>query len=196
MDLVVATRNQGKLKEIRRLLEGAQVRVLSLDEFPDLPEVEEDGETFSANAQKKAETVARLTGRLTLADDSGLTVATLGGAPGVHSARYAGPDAGDEENNRKLLEALKGLPPSDRAGAFVCVIALCTPEGECRFFDGRLEGTILDAPRGGGGFGYDPVFLVSGDVRTLAELPMEAKNAVSHRGQALRKALEHLRDKL
>lgn len=193
MDLVVATRNQGKLKEIRRLLEGADVRVLSLDEFPDLPEVEEDGETFSANARKKAETVARLTGRLTLADDSGLTVEALGGEPGVHSARYAGPGASDEQNNRKLLKVMEGLAPSERAAAFVCVMALCAPGGECRFFDGRLDGEILDAPRGNGGFGYDPLFRVAGDERTLAELPMEAKNAVSHRGQALRKTLDHLR---
>lgn len=193
MELVVATGNQGKLREIRRLLADAGVRVLSLADFPHLPEVEEDGETFAENARKKAQTVARLTGRLTLADDSGLEVAALGGAPGVRSARYAGEGATDEDNNRKLLAALAAVPREERGGAFVCVMALCDPGGDCRFFEGRLEGEILEAPRGEEGFGYDPLFLLPGEGRTLAELPLEVKNALSHRGQALRKAMEHLR---
>lgn len=193
MELVIATRNQGKLREIRRLLEATEVRVLGLDVFPDLPEVEEDGETFADNARKKAVTVARLTGRLTLADDSGLEVMHLGGAPGVRSARYAGAIADDVANNRKLLAALAGVPRAGRRGAFVCAMALCGPDGGCRFFSGRLEGIIGEEPRGDGGFGYDPLFLVPEYGKTLAELPLEIKNRISHRGQALRQALAYLR---
>jgi len=193
MELVVATRNQGKLREIRRLLEESEVRVLGLDAFADLPEVEEDGETFADNARKKAQTVARLTGRLTLADDSGLEVAALDGAPGVRSARYAGEAADDAANNRKLVAALDGVPRAGRRGAFVCAMALCTPDGDCRFFSGRLEGLIGEEPRGDGGFGYDPLFLVAEYGKTLAELPLEIKNRISHRGQALRQALAALR---
>ncbi len=193
MELVVATRNAGKLKEIRRLLDEQGVRVLGIDEFPDLPEVEEDAESFAGNAQKKAETIACLTGRLTLADDSGLEVEALGGAPGVRSARFAGEGANDEANNRRLLEELRSVPAGKRRGAFVCVMALCTAQGECRFFEGRIEGEILAAPRGEGGFGYDPLFFLPQTGRTMAEIPLEEKNAISHRGQALRQVVDHLR---
>jgi XTP/dITP diphosphohydrolase len=193
MELVVATRNAGKLKEIRRLLEGTGIAVLGLDAFPALPEVVEDGATFDENARKKAAQTARQTGRMTLADDSGLEVAALGGAPGVYSARYAGAGAGDAANNAKLLAELAGVPPTERRGAFVCAMALCGPDGVCATFAGRLEGMIVEAPRGDGGFGYDPLFLVPGYGQTLAELPLEVKNRISHRGQALRLALEHLR---
>ena len=191
-ELVVATRNQGKLREIAHLLAEAGIAVLGLDAFPDLPEVEEDGETFAANAGKKAQTVARATGRLTLADDSGLVVAALDGAPGVHSARYSGAGASDADNNRKLLGALAAVPRNRRQAAFCCVMALCSPDGDCRFFDGRLEGMILDAPRGEGGFGYDPLFLIPEYGKSLAELPLEIKNRISHRSRALRQALVYL----
>jgi XTP/dITP diphosphohydrolase len=193
MELVIATRNQGKLREICRMLEGTEIRVLGLDTFPDLPEIVEDGETFADNARKKAATVARLTGRLTLADDSGLEVTHLGGVPGVHSARYAGVAGDDAANNRKLLAALAGVPRAQRRGAFVCAMALCGPDGGCRFFAGRLEGLLAEEPRGDGGFGYDPLFLVPEYGKTLAELPLEIKNRISHRGQALRQALAYLR---
>lgn len=192
MELVVATGNRGKLREIRRLLAETGIEVLGLDAFPELPEVEEDGETFEANARKKAETVARHTGRLTLADDSGLAVAALDGQPGVRSARYAGERAGDDDNNRKLLAALEGVPAECRQAAFHCAMALCRPGGECRVFHGEVAGVILTAPRGEGGFGYDPLFLVREYGKTMAELPMEVKNRISHRGQALRQAVEHL----
>jgi len=193
MELVVATRNQGKLREIRHLLAETEIRVLGLDAFADLPEVEEDGETFADNACKKAVTVAHLTGCLTLADDSGLEVVHLDGSPGVRSARYAGDEADDAANNRKLLAELAGVPQRQRRGAFVCAMALCGPDGDCRFFFGRLEGIIAEEPRGAGGFGYDPLFLVPEYGKTLGELPLDIKNRISHRGQALRQALDYLR---
>lgn len=185
MELIVATRNHGKLKEIAALLSPLQIIVRGVAEFPDFPEVVEDGLTFAENATKKASTIARLSGRLTLADDSGLEVAALGGAPGIHSARYAGEDADDVANNRKLLAALATQPPEQRAAAFVCVMALCAPDGSCRTFAGRLEGSIINEPRGMEGFGYDPLFVVAGEQRTLAEIPLAEKNRISHRAQAL-----------
>ena len=185
MELLVATRNHGKLKEIRALLAPVSITVRGLADFPELPEIVEDGLTFAENAEKKAATIARLTGRLTLADDSGLEVAVLGGAPGVHSARYAGTDADDAANNRKLLVAMAAIPPAQRAAAFVCVMALCAPDGSCRTFAGRLEGEIISEARGMEGFGYDPLFVVAGQQRTLAEIPLDEKNRISHRAQAL-----------
>lgn len=185
MELIVATRNPGKLKEIRALLEPLDVVVRGVAEFPDLPEIVEDGDTFAANAEKKATTIARLTGHLTLADDSGLEVFALENAPGIHSARYAGADAEDAANNRKLLVALATTPPAQRGAAFVCVMALCAPDGQCRTFAGRLAGSIIDVSRGTEGFGYDPLFVVEGSQRTLAEIPLDEKNRISHRAQAL-----------
>lgn len=193
MELVIATRNAGKLREIRHLLAGVGIAVLGLESFPELPEVEEDGETFAANAEKKARTIARLTGRPVLADDSGLEVDALDGAPGVYSARYAGPGASDADNNRKLLSALVAVPADRRQAAFRCVMAYCSPNGDCTLFEGRLAGLVLDAPRGDRGFGYDPLFLVPEYAKTLAELPLEVKNRISHRGQALRKVIDWLR---
>lgn len=193
MELLVATRNAGKLREIAALLEGSGIVLRGLGDFPELPEVEEDGATFAENAQKKAATIARLSGRLTLADDSGLEVEALGGAPGVISARYAGVQGDDSGNNRKLLQELAGVAPERRGAAFVCAMALCTPDGECRHFFGRLPGMILESPRGAGGFGYDPLFYVPAHGQTLAELPLAEKNAISHRGQALRQAVAALR---
>ena len=137
--------------------------------------------------------MARLSGRMTLADDSGLEVEVLGGAPGVHSARYAGSQGDDAGNNRKLLAALDGLGVEGRRAAFVCAMALSTPDGRSQLFFGRLPGLILAELRGSGGFGYDPLFLVPEYGKTLAELPLEIKNRISHRGQALRQALEILR---
>lgn len=196
MKLVVATRNAGKLKEIRRLLATADVEVLGLASIADAPEVEEDGATFEANAIKKAVTLAQFCGCPTLADDSGLAVDVLDGAPGVHSARYAGPMADDEANNRKLLAALADVPPERRTAAFHCAMALATPDGRSRTCDGLVRGRILEAPRGEGGFGYDPLFLVAEYGRTMAELPLDIKNRISHRGQALRRMLPLLQSLL
>ena len=191
-ELVVATGNKGKLREITRLLEGHGYRVLGLEAWPDSPEVIEDGDTFAANARKKAETIAAHTGRMTLADDSGLVVTALCGEPGVHSARYGGAGATDSDNNAKLLAAMANVAEGDRQAAFMCVMALVEPGGDCRFFEGELKGVILDAPRGEGGFGYDPLFMVREYGQSLAELPLDVKNRISHRGQALKKLVAAL----
>ena len=192
MELVVATRNAGKLKEIRRLLERQGVKVLGLENFPEVPEVEEDRDTCAANAAKKAEEVARLTARPCLADDSGLVVAALDDRPGVYSARYAGADADDARNNQKLLEEMAEVPDDRRQAAFCCVMALCLPDQPTRFFEGRVEGFIRRQPGGDGGFGYDPLFYLSEFGCTMAELPLDTKNKISHRGQALRQVVAHL----
>jgi XTP/dITP diphosphohydrolase len=192
MTLLVATRNAGKLKEIRRLLEAGGIRVVGLDNFPDAPEVEEDGETFALNAAKKAETIAGFSGLPCLADDSGLVVASLGGRPGVHSARFSGPDADDRSNNRKLLEEMTLVPENQRQASFCCVMALCLPGASTRLFEGRVEGLILERERGDGGFGYDPLFWLPDFDCTMAELPLDVKNRISHRGQALRRVVDYL----
>lgn len=185
MDLMVATRNRGKLKEIQALLEGVAGMVRCAADFPGFPETIEDGDTFQANALKKAREAMRFTGLPALADDSGLVVDILGGRPGVYSARFAGEGAGDGANNLRLLEELQGIPAGQRTAAFVCALAYVTPDGSEQVFCGRVGGRILDAERGAGGFGYDPLFLVDGFDRTMAELSLQEKNGVSHRGQAL-----------
>ena len=189
--LLIATSNRGKLKEISRLL-GPEIRLLTLADFPDLPGVVEDGDTFEANARKKAVEPARLTGLLTLADDSGLSVDALQGAPGVRSARYSGPDATDAANNQLLLSNLTNVPDERRTARFSCVMAVATPGGHVETADGICEGRVLHAPRGTGGFGYDPLFLVPGLNLTFAELDPETKNRISHRGRALRAILPPL----
>jgi XTP/dITP diphosphohydrolase len=192
MELVVATRNAGKLREIRRLLEARGINVIGMDSFPEAPEVEEDGASFAANAVKKARAMARLTGKPCLADDSGLVVAALQGRPGVHSARFAGTGASDRDNNCRLLREMADIPESKRQAAFCCVMALCVPGEAPRLFEGRVEGLILDRERGDGGFGYDPLFWLPEFACTMAELPLDTKNRVSHRGQALRLVVEYL----
>ncbi|MHB8763997.1 MAG: XTP/dITP diphosphatase [Deferrisomatales bacterium] len=185
MKLLVATRNRGKLRELEALLGPHGVQVLGLADLDGVPEVEEDGDTFLANARKKARTLADATGLPALADDSGLAVEALGGRPGVWSARYAGPAATDADNNRKLLAELAGVPPGERGAAFECALVLALPGGGERTAAGRLSGRILAEPRGTGGFGYDPLFAVDGPDLTLAELSLEAKNRLSHRARAL-----------
>jgi XTP/dITP diphosphohydrolase len=191
-ELFVASSNKGKIREIAALLDGVCERLLSPADVPGLPEVEEDGVDFAANALKKATGAARLVGVPVLADDSGLVVDALGGRPGVLSARFAGEGATDAANNAKLLRELTHVPAQQRTAAFHCIIALCWPDGTCRTFGGELKGLILSAPRGEGGFGYDPLFLVPEYGLTLAELPLEAKNGISHRGKALASLKEFL----
>lgn len=184
-ELLVATTNRGKLKEIEALLSGCVERLYSLADFAGMPVVEEDGATFEENAVKKARYAARLTGKPTIADDSGLVVDVLGGQPGVHSARFAGEEATDADNNARLLRELSAVPAEARSAAFRCVVALCYPDGTCRTFSGELSGVILSEQRGDGGFGYDPLFYIPECEGTLAELSLEVKNAISHRGKAL-----------
>ncbi len=189
MKLLVATGNQGKLKEIRKLLDDSAIEIVGLDQLTNPPEVIEDGATFSANAQKKALEMARFSGYLTLADDSGLVVDALNGAPGVYSARYAGEQGDDAANNAKLLQEMSGVADTDRQAAFHCVVALAWPDGRCETYSGQISGLILRNERGTDGFGYDPLFLVPEYGKTTAELSLEIKNRISHRGTALRKVI-------
>lgn len=189
IDIVIATRNKNKIKEITALLDGMPINIFSLDDGNwQIPEIQEDGKTFKENAIKKAKTIARLTGKLTLADDSGLMVDALGGQPGVYSARFAGGDATDRENNLKLLQLMKNIPPDRRGAQFVCVIAVASPEGKVDAVEGICRGDIGYLEEGGGGFGYDPIFIPTGYNKTFAELSMSVKNKISHRGRALEKA--------
>ena len=192
MELVIATTNQGKLKEIREILKGIDVKVKSLADFPGCPDVIEDGETFRENALKKAREVAAHTGRLTLADDSGLMVDALDGAPGVYSARFAGNGADDLKNNRKLLKMLKDTPDKERGAKFVCVLALVSPDGVEKVLKGVVRGRISHGMRGARGFGYDPLFYYAPARMTFAEMGPEEKNKVSHRAKALAKLREYL----
>lgn len=186
--IVVASKNKGKIREIRQIYADLPISIV---ELPDLPEVVEDGATFAENARKKAVFTARHTGRWALADDSGLEVDALGGAPGVHSARWSG--AGDEANNDKLLAQLAGVPLPARTARYRAVIVVADPEGRIvAEAEGTCEGYIGFERRGTGGFGYDPLFMVFSYGCTMAELPPDVKNAISHRGQALRKLREPL----
>jgi len=192
LTLVMATRNAGKVREMAELLRDLKVRLLSLNDFPELPEIPEDGATFADNALAKAQAVARLTGLPALADDSGLEVAALGGRPGVFSARYAqdrtgGKTPSDEDNWKKLLDELRDVPLGERQARFVCEIALARPNGGLITARGEVAGTIALEPRGTQGFGYDPVFWVPEYQATVAELDPAVKNRISHRGRALKK---------
>jgi XTP/dITP diphosphohydrolase len=191
--LIFASRNRGKIKEIQAMLADLGIALHSLDDFPNIPEIVEDGETFLENAFKKARTVAELTGENVLADDSGLEVKVLKGAPGIHSSRYAGSEADDGKNIRKLLKAMRGVPPEGREAAFRCVLVLFLSDGHYETFEGRWEGRIAEAPRGQGGFGYDPVFYLPESGLTVAELSPEVKNAISHRARAFEKLRDRLR---
>ncbi len=194
MEIVLATRNKKKVEEIRRIAVGLPITILSLDDFPDCPEVVEDQNTFEGNATKKAREIARCSGKPSLSDDSGLAVDALGGKPGVFSARYA-PDAAngnDPKNYEKLLRDLEGISGERRSARFVCCIALAFPEGEVRTFFGFAEGKIGHAPRGERGFGYDPVFVPDGFDRTFAEMAPQEKDVLSHRGKAIEKLSEYL----
>ncbi len=190
--LLIATHNRGKVREYRKLLEDLPFEVVYLDDLGIDETVEETGETFAENAVAKATAYARMTGLLTWADDSGLVVDALGGAPGVRSARYAGPDATDADRYRKLLRALEGVPWEKRTARFRSVVAIATPDGDIWTTEGVCEGVIAFEPKGTQGFGYDPVFYLPDLGRHMAELSPEEKNRISHRGKAARKAREIL----
>lgn len=182
--LLVATHNQGKIREYRDLLAGLPIAVTWLDQEGVTLEVEETGATFTENACLKAEQYANLTGLWTWADDSGLEVDALGGEPGVYSARYGGPGLSDRDRYLRLLDALHSLPDAPRTARFRCVVAIAAPGGPIYTVEGAVEGLIVDEPRGELGFGYDPVFYVPDYRATMAELPPGVKNRISHRGLA------------
>ncbi|WKZ33506.1 MAG: XTP/dITP diphosphatase [Thermodesulfobacteriota bacterium] len=185
MKLVIATRNRGKAKEIAAMLEGAGVEAVSLNEYPSLALPPETGRSFRENALLKARFVAEATGLPALSDDSGLEVDALSGAPGVFSARYAGEGATDADNCAKLLAALEGVPEDKRTARFRCAVAFVEPGNTEEVFEGEFEGKIAAEPRGRGGFGYDPVFIVPGTGLTVAELKPGEKDRISHRAMAL-----------
>lgn len=188
--IVLATRNKGKIKEFQEILKGYPVELKSLADFGPVPEAIEDGETFDDNAYKKALFTAKVLGLPAISDDSGLSVEALGGRPGVHSARYAGDNATDEENIAKLLAEMEGV--SNRKAAFECVIAIAVPAGPSLTYEGRCQGEISSKPQGKSGFGYDPVFYYPPLGKTFAEATMAEKNKVSHRGQALAEVAEEM----
>jgi len=192
-EVVLATGNKGKAKEFSKLLEGVFGNVISLSDIGSPPEVIEDGLTFRDNALKKARTIAQYSGKLTLADDSGLVVDALNGRPGVYSARYSGEGATDKTNIEKLLAELGDNP--DRKARFVCVLALVDPNGEELVIEGFCEGVILDKPRGEGGFGYDPIFYLPDREKTMAEVDPEIKNRISHRAKACELLTQYLKGK-
>ncbi|MBC8448933.1 MAG: XTP/dITP diphosphatase [Chloroflexi bacterium] len=194
--LLVATHNAGKVREYRQLLADLPLEVTYLDAEGIEFDVEETGESFAENAVLKATAYAATTGLWTWADDSGLEVDALDGAPGIRSSRYAGPGASDEDRYRKLLRELDGVPWEERTTRFRCVVALATPEGEVRAAPGRCEGIIGYEPKGSHGFGYDPVFFMPEFGCTMAELAPEVKNRVSHRGQAAQEAKRLLQEML
>jgi XTP/dITP diphosphohydrolase len=190
MEIVLATRNKKKIEEIRRITVDLPISILSLDNFPDCPETVEDRDTFEGNAIKKAIEVSKCTGKPALADDSGLEVNALGGAPGVFSARYAGNEGGgnnDVRNYEKLLFELKNVPDGKRGARFVCCMALAFPDSLVKTFFGYVEGRIGHEPKGQTGFGYDPVFIPKNYKTTFAEMSGEEKDKLSHRGKALMK---------
>ena len=194
MEIVASTRNEGKLREIRELLKGFGVTILSMRDISDAPVVRETGSSFRENALLKAETIAAFTGMLTIADDSGLEVDALGGEPGVYSARFAGEEASDDDNNKELLSRLTGVPMEERGAVFKCVIAAVDPDGKRMFVEGECRGVIQFEERGEFGFGYDPLFLVPELGKTFAELAPEIKNTISHRARAMKKLRDSLEE--
>jgi len=187
LEIVLATRNRDKIKEIKKLLNSINARLVSLEDFPGCPEVAEDGETLEENAKKKALVVSQYTKKLSLAEDTGLEVEALGGAPGIHSARFAGDNATYEDNNRKLLKLMEKLPIEKRKAKFRCAAVLAKPDGGVVTCEGVCEGMIAFEMKGESGFGYDPVFLVLSYGKTFAELGEKIKNRISHRAQAFAK---------
>jgi XTP/dITP diphosphohydrolase len=192
--LLLATSNPHKLEEFRAIFSDMPLKLLSLNDLQLNIEIEETGITFAENAELKARTYAQSSGMLTLADDSGLEIDALGGAPGVQSARYLGRQTSYEERFRRILEQLKGLPMEQRTARFRCAIALAEPSGNTRIVEGVIEGVIADSPRGKNGFGYDPIFYLPELGKTFAELAPEHKNRISHRARAAQSARKLLED--
>jgi XTP/dITP diphosphohydrolase len=192
--ILLATRNRGKVKEIEALLKTSGLEFCCIYDIPELPEVEEDGASFEENAIKKASELCRASGLTTIADDSGLCVDALGGRPGVHSARYAGPQSSDREKCMHLLEEMETAADPSRSARFVCVVAFVTPQGEKKIFQGQCEGWITRELRGESGFGYDPIFFHDPTGCTFAEMDGNEKNQLSHRGIAIRELAQYLKN--
>lgn len=190
----MATKNRGKLREIRSVLKGLPVRLYGLNHFENVPDVEEDGKSFSENSLKKARFYSKRFGKIAIADDSGLEVDALDGGPGIYSARYAGEGATDQENRKKLLKALEGVPVSKRGAKFKCVIAMVAPDGREILVEGACKGKIGFKEVGRNGFGYDSLFILPRYGKTMAQLSLKEKNRISHRGKALRKLRKVLKD--
>lgn len=186
--ILMATRNKGKMIELRENLKNLELEILTLDDIEDMPILEEKGSTFLENAVSKAQMAVKVSGLVTMADDSGLEVDALGGQPGVYSARFAGEPTDDRKNNQKLLQLMKGLSYERRTARFVCAIAIAFPDGRIYLAEGKCEGVILEESRGSGGFGYDPLFYIPSMEKTFAELNLDEKNSISHRGKALEQA--------
>lgn len=193
-EIIVATKNAKKITELNAALAGLSLRLLSLDEVAEVAEAVEDGLTFEENALKKARHYLAATGKACLADDSGLEVDALDGAPGVYSARYAGEISDDAANNRKLLESLQEVPDEKRSARFRCVLVFLDVDGTTLISEGKCEGVIAHAPKGTHGFGYDPLFSLPDVGKRMAELSLQEKNAVSHRGNAVRAMAEKLKE--
>ncbi len=193
LDVVLATRNPGKVRELLALLRDLPLRVYDLTAFPRVPELAEEGQTYTENAISKALQVARLTGRVALADDSGIEIDGLGGGPGPQSRRFLGPQASDAARNARILKLLQDAPPQARRARYRAVVAIATPQGVVRTFEGVCEGEIAPAPRGSHGFGYDPIFFVPAYGKTMAQLPPAVKNKISHRARAIAAARPFLR---
>ena len=196
MRIVIASKNEGKIREIQAMLEESDIEICSLNDYQEIPDINEDGTSFFENALKKAKFVSEHTGEMVLADDSGLEVEYLGGKPGVYSSRYSGTDATDSLNIKKLLESMKGVSLEKRGASFRCVLVLYRPDGSYRAFEGRLHGIIHDKPVGDGGFGYDPVFYLPELGLTVAQIPLEMKNRISHRARAVDKFIEAYRQEV
>jgi XTP/dITP diphosphohydrolase len=196
MKIVFASGNEGKVKEIKEMLKGMEIKLVSLKDYKNLPKIEEDGNTFLENALKKAKIISDFTGEIVLADDSGLQVDVLEGEPGIYSARYAGENATDDDNINLLLARLKNISQEERTAFFCCALVLYKSDGSYDCFESKWPGLIIDDRRGDNGFGYDPVFFVPELKKTAAELPPEIKNKVSHRGQAFAQLKKALKERL
>jgi len=192
LELVIASKNEGKIREIIDILDLKDIKVYTYKDFPEWPEVEETGSTFYDNALIKARALVDAFGKPAVADDSGLEVDALGGKPGVYSARYAGEEGNSQKNIEKLLRELEGVPEEKRTARFHAVVVLMTPDGWVTSTEGTLEGRIGFELRGELGFGYDPVFIPTGEERAVAEMPLDKKNEISHRGKAFKKLKEKM----
>lgn len=192
--IIIATRNKNKLKQFADLFKrDLNLEVKGLNDFENLPEIVEDQETFEGNARKKAETISKALQAPVISDDSGLVVPALGGEPGVYSARYAGPEADDERNNQKLIAKIRSVPKEKREGIYVCAMALAIPGEETQVVRGECKGIVIEEPRGTEGFGYDPIFYLPAEQKTMAELPNERKYQISHRAEATEKLIALLK---